>query len=120
MAEMLKSRERTYRRLNGNLKDAQKLFSKKDYAQASGKLWGAASEMVKLVEAKRGVELGTHGSLWEFVSKLDKEYPELSLKKDFSYAGNLHQNFYEDWLTKDYVEEGLEIVKAFVQKLESV
>jgi hypothetical protein len=102
------------------LKNAEKLFKDKDYSQASEKLWGAAAEMVKTVAAKRGVELGTHGSLWEYVSKLDKEHPELMLKKDFSYAGNLHQNFYEDWLGKDYIKEGIEVVRAFVEKLSSI
>jgi len=121
VAESLESRHRKYKQLNGKyLKDAEKLFNDKDYSQASEKLWGTAAEMVKTAAAKRGVELGTHGSLSEYVSKLDKEHPELMLKKDFSYAGNLHQNFYEDWLGKDYIKEGIELVRAFVEKLSSI
>jgi len=119
--ETLKSRGRTYKRLNGKyLREAEKLFEAKDYSQASEKLWGAAAEMVKAVAAKRGVELGTHASLWGYVSKLDREHPELDLKRDFSYAGNLHQNFYEDWLGKEYISEGLELVRAFIEKLRSI
>ncbi len=121
MAETIESRGKKYGHLNAKyLKDAEKLFSKHDYSQASEKLWGAAAEMVKVVAAKRGDELGTHASLWDYVSKLDKEHPELTLKRDFSYAGNLHQNFYEDWLGKDYVKEGLEVVKGFIEKLRSI
>jgi hypothetical protein len=121
MAESMESRCREYSQLNGKyLKDAEKLFKDKEYSQASEKLWGAAAEMVKTVAAKRGVELGTHASLWEYVSKLDKEHPELMLKKDFSYAGSLLENFYEDWLGKDYIKEGIEVVRAFVEKLSSV
>lgn len=117
----LKARKAVYQRLNGKyLREAEQLFAKKDYPQASEKLWGAAAETVKAVAARRGLELGTHASLWEFVSKLDKEHPDWMLKKDFSYAGNLHQNFYEDWLGKEYIEEGLQILKNFVEKLQSL
>jgi len=121
LAETLKSRGRTYRGLNGKyLRDAERLFEEKDYAQASEELWGAAAEMVKTIAAKRDIELGTHASLWEYVSKLDKEHPELMLKRDFSYAGNLHQNFYEDWLGKEYIKEGLELIRGFIEKLRSI
>ncbi|TLX98606.1 MAG: hypothetical protein E6K96_00120 [Thaumarchaeota archaeon] len=120
LEKSLKMRSQAYERLNGKyLKEAQRLISKRDYTQASEKLWGTAAEMVKAVAARKGIELGTHPSLWDFVSQLDKEHPELMLKKDFSYAGNLHQNFYEDWLGRDYIEEGLAIMKSFVEKLRS-
>jgi hypothetical protein len=34
--------------------------------------------------------------------------------------GNLHQNFYEDWLPEAYVKDGLEIAKGFVKKLSAL
>jgi hypothetical protein len=121
MAETIKSRGKKYRQLNRTyLKDAEKMFDNEDFSQASEKLWGAAAEMVKTVAAKRGVELGTHSSLWDYVSKLDKEHPELMLKRDFSYAGNLRQNFYEDWLGKEDIKEGLEVIKGFIEKLQAL
>lgn len=113
-----RSRLTEYRRLNGKyLREAEELLEKKDYPQASEKLWGAAAEIVKAVAASRGVELGTHASLWSFTEKLHKEHPELNLMHEFSYAGNLHTNFYENWLSPGYVQEGLEVVKGFVEKL---
>ena len=110
-----------YLRLNGKyLSEAEDLTRQRDFAQASEKLWGATAEIVKAVAAKRGVELGTHASLWDYVSKLNAEHPDWSLRRDFSYMGNLHQNFYEDWLPEDYVKDGLEIAKGFVKKLRSL
>ena len=110
-----------YLRLNGKyLSEAEGLIRKRDFAQASEKLWGATAEIVKAVAAKRGVELGTHASLWDYVSKLNSEHPEWNLRRDFSYMGNLHQNFYEDWLPEAYVKDGLEIAKAFVKELRSL
>ncbi len=80
LEKSLKMRSQTYEKLNGKyLKEAQRLISKRDYTQASEKLWGTAAEMVKAVAARRGIELGTHASLWDFVSQLDKEHPELRL-----------------------------------------
>lgn len=117
----MESSKQNYLRLNGKyLAEAKDLISRGDFVQASEKLWGAAAEMVKAVAAKRGFELGTHASLWEYVSKLDAEHPEWKLRRDFSYAGNLHQNFYEDWLPGDYVTEGLQIVTEFAKKLRTL
>ena len=99
---------------------AEHLIKKGDYAQASEKLWGAAAEIVKAVGAKRGVDLGTHARLWEYVSNLDKENPDWNLRRDFAYAGNLHQNFYEDWLPEEYIKDGLVIIKGFAQKLKTL
>ncbi len=102
------------------LREAQSLLARRDYPQASEKLWSAAAEAVKAVAAKRGIELGTHASLWKFVGRLSEQHPDWDLIDALSYAGNLHQNFYEDWLTKEYVERGLEIVRGFGGKLKQL
>lgn len=102
------------------LSEAEDLVRRRDFAQASEKLWGVTAGIVKAVASKRGVELGAHASLWEYVSKLDVEHPDWSLRRDFSYMGNLHQNFYEDWLPEEYVKDGLEIAKGFVKKLRTL
>ncbi len=116
----MESSKQNYLRLSGKyLSEAENLVRAKEIAPASDKLWGASAEIVKAVAAKRGIELGTHGSLWEYVSKLDAEHPEWKLRRDFSYVGNLHQSFYEDWLPEGYVIEGLDIIKEFVRKLKT-
>jgi hypothetical protein len=118
---MIRRRQAAYLQLNGKyLKEADDLLSKKDLVQASEKVWGACAEMVKAVAAKRGIELGTHASLWEFVSRINKEHPGWGLLDQFSYAGNLHTNFYEGWLTEDYVRRGLEIATDFVAQMKKL
>lgn len=112
------ARTEEYLKLNSRyLFEAQQLLEKKDLAQASEKLWGAAAEIVKAVAAKRGVELGTHASLWAYVEELDRQNPGLGLIEKFSYAGNLHTNFYENWLSTGYVVRGMNVVKNFVDKM---
>jgi len=98
--------------------EAESLLAKGDYAQAGEKLWGAAAEVVKVVAAKRGVELRTHGDLWEFVTKLRTELKDPELSRLFLQANYLHQNFYEGILPPQAVMDGAEAVKEFIEKLE--
>jgi hypothetical protein len=116
-----RSKEARYARLNGKyLRDAEELLRKKDYAQASEKLWGACAEVIKAVAAKRGKELGTHRSIGEFVTKLHREHPDWNLIDSFSIASSLHVNFYEDHMPREHVLRGEKIVKEFVKQLKTL
>ena len=42
------------------LKEVEELLARGDFVQASEKAWGAASQIVKAVAARRGVELRSH------------------------------------------------------------
>ncbi len=112
------SRLAEYKRLNGKyLREAEELLEKKDLPQASEKLWGAAVEMVKAVAAKRGLTLGTHRSIAEFVDRLDEEHPELDMARGFDAAQVLHINFYEDHLPERTVTARAKVVREFIEKL---
>ena len=109
-----------YLKLNNKyLKEADALISKRDYVQASEKFWGAAAEVVKAVAANRGIELKSHGELFNFVSQLKSELGEPELPRLFSLASTLHQNFYEDWLPSATVKDHGEAVKQFVARLKT-
>ena len=100
------------------IEEAEAFLAKGDRVQASEKLWGAAAEAVKVVAAKRGVELRTHGHLWEFVTKLRTELKDPELSRLFLQANYLHQNFYEGILPLEAVIDGAEAVREFIEKLE--
>lgn len=113
------SRAEHYRRLNGKyLREAEDLLKRKDYPQASEKFWGAAAEMIKSIAAKRGVTLGTHRSLAEYVERLQKEHPKLDIASAFDAAEGLHINFYEDHLPESTVKRRAEAVRKFVKTLQ--
>ena len=99
------------------LNDAEELLKKGDYVQASEKAWGAASQMVKAVAAKNGLELRSHGELHKFVSKISKERGDEEIRRLWQSAGMLHQNFYENWLPKEMVAENIKDVKEFIKRL---
>jgi hypothetical protein len=99
------------------LREAEEFLAKGDYVQASEKAWGAAAQMVKALAAKEGIELRSHGELHRHVSKLGSERGDREIPRLWLSAVSLHQNFYENWLPGEIVEEGLESVKEFVEKL---
>lgn len=102
------------------LADADQLISKGDYLQASEKLWGASAEIVKVLAAKKGVSLKTHGEIWDFVIGIDTELKDPEITTLFLVANQLHQNFYEGDLPPQAVARGGEAVKRFISKLEAL
>jgi len=107
-----------YLRLNAKyFKEAEELIEKNDYPQASEKIWGAFVEAIKAVASERGISLGTHRSIAEFVLKLDREYPDLKLREVFRHAESLHINFYEDHLPEDYVIESKQVIFRAIEEL---
>ena len=110
-----------YLKLNNKyLEDAEELIKRKDYVQASEKLWGAAAaEIVKVAAAKRGIKITSHRELYKFVATLSTELEEPELTRLFSIAGALHQNFYENWLPSETVVDHAKAVKEFITRLKT-
>lgn len=119
----MEERVSKYQRLNGKyLMEAKELIRKGDYSQASEKLWGASVEIVKALAAKReNKTLEEHRQILEYVSKIDKEFPNMNLRRLISTARALHSNFYEDEFPADYVSEvGYQAVEEFVEKIKRI
>jgi hypothetical protein len=111
-------RAELYARLSEKyLRDAEELLTKGDFVQASEKLWGSAALMVKAVAASRGVPISSHGELFSYVRRLGEEEGNPELRRLFSVASTLHQNFYENWLSGEVVREYAEDVKQLVGEL---
>jgi len=113
--------EKIMRRINLSEKyfsEAKELLKEGDYVQASEKLWGAASQMVKAVAAKRNLELRSHSDLNRFVAELRREANEPEIRRLWQIATSLHQNFYEAWLPGETVKESAEDIKRFREMLE--
>jgi len=111
-------RTQDYLKLNNKyLKEAEALIKKGNYVQASEKFWGAAAEMVKAIAARRGIDIKSHGELYEFVSKLRDELREPEVPRLFSLASTLHQNFYENWLPPETVRDHGDAVRELVPRL---
>ena len=88
--------------------------------QSSEKGWGAAAQMVKAVAEQRGWEHSGHAYLYQVVRRLTEESGDSQLSTLFHVAGNLHANFYENWLPEEMVSSGLDDINELVNKLEQL
>ncbi len=91
-----------------------------DLPQASEKGWGAAAQMVKAAAEARGWPHQGHRQLYIVVDRLVAETGDRELRTLFHIAGSLHTNFYEGWLSREAVAEGLAQVEQLAQKLDSL
>jgi hypothetical protein len=76
--------------------------------------------MVKAVAASRGITILSQGELFSFVRKLGEKENKPELRRLFSVANTLHQNFYENWLNEDVIKEYSEGVKQFIAELKKL
>ena len=89
-----------------------------DSRQASEKGWGAAAQMIKAVASSRGWKHHNHAALYRVIDRLVKETRDDDIRSRFSTANALHQNFYENWGSADYVAGGLAEISVLLDKLE--
>ncbi len=95
-------------------------LAKGDHLQGSEKLWGAAAQMVKGVADSRGWLHDSHGSLFAVVNRLAQELNDPGVRTAFQLASSLHANFYEQWLTPEYVQDSVGTIEGFVARLEAL
>ena len=89
-----------------------------DSRQASEKGWGAAAQMIKAIADNRGWKHDNHASLYRIIDRLVKETGDDRIHVGFGIANGLHQNFYENWGSSEYVARGLVHVRDLLARLE--
>lgn len=99
---------------------AQEEYEKGDLRQASEKGWGAAAQIVKAAAESRGWSHSSHRELHTIVSGLTEETKDPTIWQLFANATALHANFYEGWMNSLGVQNGLEQVSAFVDKIDKL
>ena len=88
--------------------------------QAAEKVWGSAALAVKAYAYwKEGKRLASHGELWEYKRKLEKEMGEW-VRDAWANATEMHVCFYEGWCNDEDVREALERVERLVREVESL
>ena len=86
-----------------------------DLRQASEKGWGAAAQMVKCAAQRRRWR---HRRLFTVIDRLADESGNHRLVALFRSASALHFNFYEGWMSRAAVEDGLRDVSELVELLD--
>ena len=98
---------------------ARAYLAEGDLLQASEKGWGAAAQTVKAAAEARGWSHDGHRQLYTAIDRLADAASDRRLRILFRSANSLHQNFYEGWMTRDAVEDGLRDVEELVNRLET-
>lgn len=101
------------------LRHADEQFEEGDMPQASEKAWGAVAHYLKSVAKFRGWRNSSHSDLSAINDDLSYETSDPRMVR-FLYrsVSQLHQNFYEDWLTDQSVADGIEDARELIDRLE--
>ena len=102
------------------LRHAEEQFEAGDMPQASEKAWGAVAHYLKSVAKFRGWRNSSHSDLSEINDDLSYETSDPRMVR-FLYrsVSQLHQNFYEDWLTDQSVADGIEDARELIERIEN-
>ena len=103
-----------------SLVKAEEALAQDDLLQASEKGWGATAYIVKGIAQRGGWQHSGHRELFQTVNRLVQETGDRELRSLFNVADSLHSNFCENWRPREFVEDGLERVTEFIQKLEGL
>ena len=91
-----------------------------DLAQASEKSWGAAACALKSIAEQRGWNHQSHSLLFDLSNQVADEQGRPELRDVFVEANSMHQNFYENWMPEETVEQVVGRVKAYLAELEAL
>ena len=100
------------------IEQAEEEFLKGDLGQASNKAWGAAALTLKSIAERRGWNHNKHGLLYDISGQMADELGRPELRARFRSANAMHQNYYEDWMAADEVQDGIDNAKEYLQALE--
>ena len=99
---------------------AEDYLKQGDLKQASEKSWGAAACGLKAIAEQRGWNHQSHSLLFDLSNQVADEQGRPELRDMFMQANSMHQNFYENWMPEETVQQGVGRVRDYLAELESV
>ena len=88
--------------------------------QASEKGWGAAAHAVKAIAERRGWRHKSHRDLFTVTDRIAESSSRPEVVELFGVASALHQNFYEGWMSNDFISTCLDSVGKLLDILDEV
>ena len=99
---------------------AQEEMDQGDTVQASEKAFGAVTAAVKACAEARGWNHYSHIRVERALEQLRDEWNDPYLLLAFSYPKSLHVNFFEAELSPTTVQDGIDISRTLVDRLEEI
>lgn len=100
------------------LDHAAEMIAEGDRLQASEKIWGAAVHRVKQIAAERRWPNDSHTDGWSIIQHLRRQTGNRRISELFALANDAHQNYYEDRLPIDALQERLESITELLTLLD--
>ncbi len=101
------------------LEEARWELGRGNVRQAAEKVWGAGALAVKAYALWRdGRRLTSHRELWEYMRLMTREIGPW-IREAWMYANSMHICFYEDWCTREDVEDAYKRVEKLVSEVAS-
>jgi len=102
--------------------EAHRLLEQEDYPQAAEKLWGAATALIKLHAALRGVFIAawSHGKLYNYVTHNVEEEHRQAFRDMLKAAEVMHRYFYERDLDPATFKEHWEDAVRHIEKVKDI
>jgi hypothetical protein len=102
--------------------EAHRLLEQGDYTQAAEKLWGAATALVKLHAALRGVFIAawSHGKLYNYVTHNVEEEHRQAFRDMLKAAEVMHRYFYEKDLDPATFKDHWEDAVRHIEKVKGI
>jgi hypothetical protein len=101
------------------IRQADAELEKGDHLQAGEKGWGAVAHALKAVAEQRGWNHNNHFLLQEVAMQLFTEFDSPRLAFLYDAADRMHQNFYENIMSRDDVEFRISGVKELLAELKT-
>jgi hypothetical protein len=102
--------------------EARSLLEQGDYTQAAEKLWGAATALIKLHAALRGVFIAawSHGKLYNYVTHNVEEEHRQAFRDMLKAAEVMHRYFYEKDLDPATFKDHWEDAVRHIEKVKDI
>lgn len=72
-----------------------------EYRKASELIWGAVTQQLKAIAAKRNTVITSHRQFFDLLRQLASDLEDRSLYEEFVALNSLHQNFYDEVIPAD-------------------
>ena len=88
-----------------------------DRLQVSEKVWGAVTHTLKAIAATRGWVFHTAREIDSMRAYLRKQSADRRINELFGYVRSLHENFYQDRYSKQYLSDGVAAARELNRRL---
>ncbi len=99
---------------------AVEALAEDDLVQASWNLWESAARIVEAVAERHGWPHRDYRDFYRTVDRLVAETGDSGIAFLFAYANGLYENSFENWRSRGFVQQAVERIREFIEKMEAL